>query len=126
LARAVTIRASRTPSGLTIRLEPGDVGHAFPTGDLFRRLRIAAFALGEPGSRTQVLLSRKSKLGAEHDERPFVDGRARDVDVPFAAISGAIRWAVFYERVAHPTSLDESTADVLASIELASGVVGPR
>jgi Cytochrome c554 and c-prime len=123
LARAATIQATRTATGVTVHLEPRDVGHALPTGDIFRRLRIVIESEQDTRTRAQVFLSRKSKLGGGYDDRPFVDGRPRDVAIPIAASGRSLRWAVFYERVAHPTTLDESSAEVLASIELASGVL---
>ncbi len=113
---AATIRASRTEDGIVLRFEPARVGHAFPTGDIFRRIRIVVEAGGE---RREVILSRKSKLGEEHDDRLFRDGQPRDVAV--ALPPGPARWRVSYERVGHPTSFDEASGDVLAAIEVLSG-----
>lgn len=124
LSRAATISAKRTTSGIVLRFEPREIGHAFPTGDIFRRLRVTVEPLGDPKARAEVHLSRKSKLGDDHDDRPFSDGRAREVEVSLAGGGRPLRWAVFYDRVAHPTSLDEASANVVASIELASGVLG--
>jgi hypothetical protein len=50
LARAIradVARASATRAAF--RLRPGEIGHAFPTGDLFRRVAIHVEAIGEDG-----------------------------------------------------------------------------
>lgn len=116
--RAARVRATRTTEGIELHFEPDLAGHAFPTGDIFRRVRIVV----ESGDQhREVLLSRKSKLGEERDDRLFVDGKPKDVRVPLPP--GPARWRVLYERVAHPTTLDESKAEVIGSIEVASGTL---
>src|SRR5690606_8289471 len=57
LARAATIRATRSAAAVTIHLEPRDVGHALPTGDIFRRLRVVV-ASDHDATRTETFLSR--------------------------------------------------------------------
>lgn len=124
LRRAARVDAVRTNSGVTFRFAPRDVGHAFPTGDLFRRLRAVVEVDGVPDASAEVVLSRKTKLGTVRDDRLFVDGAAREVDVAVAASSmrgRVVRWRVLYERVQHPTTADEASAEVEASIPIASG-----
>ena len=47
LKRAVVARASRDGDHVVVDLRPGEVGHAFPTGDLFRRLLVVAEVTGD-------------------------------------------------------------------------------
>jgi hypothetical protein len=124
LRRAARVAALRTNVGVTFRFAPRDVGHAFPTGDLFRRLRVVVEVIGVPGAGGEIVLSRKTKLGTVQDDRLFVDGAAREVDVALAPSSmqgRVLRWRVLYERVQHPTTADEASAEVLASVAIASG-----
>jgi hypothetical protein len=58
LARSVRIEARATREGAALvvraRVIPTDVGHAFPTGDLFRRLELSVWIDGEP-RRAQIV-----------------------------------------------------------------------
>jgi hypothetical protein len=122
LRRAADIRASRSGDEVLIVLSPREVGHALPTGDIFRRLRVDVVVPGDPATHRLVLLDRNTKTGGL-DNRPFVSGAPAEVRVPLAAPGRAIAWSVTYERVEHPTSPDGSNAVVDGSIELASGTL---
>jgi hypothetical protein len=55
----VTARASRAETAVSLRLEGGVIGHAFPTGDLFREGEVRAWVEGAPATlRTQTLSRR--------------------------------------------------------------------
>ena len=116
------------------------VGHAFPTGDLFRRLRLSAEAFDEQGvvRREQRYLARHFRLRRQSDgrwlralssdDRP---GGASDEDgavvVEFALGAWAeqhqIRWRVAYERVDHLDGDSEDAATVADAVEIAGGVL---
>lgn len=137
---AATASAARLgPGTLRVHLVVGDVGHAFPTGDLFRRLTVSAEVegddhaviahaerhlarhfgearLGLAGARTQV-----------SDDRLGVGGPERDVDLALGpeAEGLPIAWRVAYERVEHPLSRDGEQALVEGSIVVAEGSAPP-
>lgn len=121
---AATIEARREGDELVIVFRRAAVGHALPTGDVFRRLRIVATA--GAGTRTRIL-GRDAKRADEIDERPFVDGRDEaTVRLPIGDLRPPIKWKVVYERVAHPTSADGTEAAIDGAIELAHGSLPPN
>jgi hypothetical protein len=138
LRAAVSVRALRTSSSrITLLLTPGDVGHAFPTGDLFRRLVVSAEAVGEDwfvlGEASRALRRRFEMrdaapgLTVRHlvaDDRVGV-GRPEPVelDVGDGAHGRPIAWRVEYQRVEHPLGKNESAAVVADSVVIADGLV---
>jgi hypothetical protein len=50
IARALTVTAARRGERASLMIAAGEVGHAFPTGDLFRRLAVTAVVVGEDGA----------------------------------------------------------------------------
>jgi hypothetical protein len=131
---AVDVRAERRPDGARITLTPRELGHAFPTGDLFRRLEISAEAIGpewQVVARQRRYLTRHwerqpSPLGlmlrsATRDDRPL---RGESIiDLPLDATNLPIAWRVAYQRVEHPRSANEQDSRVEGEIELASGTL---
>ncbi|HVH47692.1 MAG TPA: multiheme c-type cytochrome [Labilithrix sp.] len=124
LRGAADIRASRASSEVVVSLSPRNVGHALPTGDIFRRLRVDVSVQGDPATQHRIFLNRETKTGGP-DSRPFVSGAPAEVRVPLAAPTAAIVWSVTYERVEHLVSPDGSDAVIDGSIELASGTLLP-
>jgi len=134
---AVDIAATR-PARTRARIvvTPRAVGHAFPTGDLFRRLAITAEARdarGDVRARDVVILARHAvgvprAPGALADDRVAIDGGASTVwlDLAGAREADTIAWRVVYQRVEHYTSTDERDALVEGEIVVASGTLGPR
>ena len=47
LRRALVVHVTRRGDAVAFDLAPGEVGHAVPTGDLFRRLVLVAEVVGE-------------------------------------------------------------------------------
>ncbi len=106
LRRAVAIEAERVaPERVRIRLAPREVGHAFPTGDMFRRVLVSAQAYDgqhlrvgdvevigrsfEDGARGAV----DTRLGADGDFSP------RDLELVLPGAAGlVVRWSVVYQR----------------------------
>lgn len=116
---AAAIEARRDGEALVITFTRQAAGHAFPTGDVFRRLLVVVTS---PAGERRVALGRRTREPAEIDERPFADGKDRhEVRVPVGR--GPARWRVVYERVQHPTELDGIAAKVEGSVEVASGEV---
>jgi hypothetical protein len=112
IARAVHVDVARekgTALRVVIRV---DAGHAFPTGDMFRRARLVVFAEGARGEivadaertfgRTWGGVARGEHAGAREQQS---DTRIRgtwseviDLEAPSAPIV-RVRWTLIYERV---------------------------
>lgn len=140
LARALSVVASRDGDRLLLELSPQGVGHAFPTGDLFRRLRVVAEA--KQGERVvrreQRFLARhfeyRSQGGVSRrvevaDDRPgprAQGGGAASVMFDFAAAPGLpLSFRVSYERVDHLRGDSEDEAVVGEAVVLATGEISP-
>lgn len=139
LRSALTISATRTREGLTLQLTPAAVGHAMPTGDLFRRLWISAEGSdrdGEVVTRDARALARhfaRRKLSDLHtrkvelaDDRPGASGPAPTIvrlDLGPASEDLQIRWRVLHQRVEVP--LADDAAIVAGEIEIAAGTLPP-
>jgi Cytochrome c554 and c-prime len=135
---AIRVRAQRCGTNrVCLVLAAKGVGHAFPTGDLFRRLEVSAEAVGDDyqvvGSSRRYLArhwSEEQKL-ATLLRRVTRDDRATDAPVelqltiegPVAALP--IAWRVAYQRVDHPRSEVDEDSVVAGEIEVASGTVLP-
>lgn len=142
LAAALSVRAERHGQRLSLILETRGVGHAFPTGDLFRRLSLSAEAFGDDMN----LIARARRHLARHftsHPSPFGLGRVlaaddrpggRDhghaplritLDLGPAAERARIHWEVAYERVDHPAPQHADQALVRERILLAHGEAHP-
>jgi Cytochrome c7 and related cytochrome c len=111
LAQALVARA-RTPAPdvVEVVLRPGRVGHAFPTGDLFRRLEVGVERFDEHGERVgfavqsvgRTFASRRGRQEEVADTRPGAPGQA-DARLRFvlpAVPRGRSKYWVDYERIA--------------------------
>lgn len=141
LQASMAVRARRAgPTNIEIALTPIGVGHAFPTGDLFRRIAVEAEIAGPDNQllgAASMYLTRHfetvTRPGGHyqrrltHDDRPAAaKGPSRVVlDLGPAGERLPISYRVTYERVAHPAGASEATAIVESSIVLAEGVVRP-
>ncbi len=120
-------------------LESHDVGHAYPTGDLFRRVRVSAKAVAEElfvvGTDERFLQrSFGDGLGVGHvvlreqvaDTR-LHPGEATIVDLELGSRAefAPIEWEVVLERVQHVRDGQNERAEIADSIELAAGSVSP-
>lgn len=124
LRAAVEIEATRTGvETVQIVLTPAAIGHAFPTGDLYRRVVVVARVEG-------TMIGDVAVLG-----RSFIDGHRRETDTRLGAdgdytprvlalsLPGAdaraVEWVVAYERADMPG--DDGEATLFGSVQLASG-----
>ncbi len=116
-ALALRIRAERGATSVHVSVAPGEVGHAFPTGDLFRRLEVRAEAVTPEGG----LLARETRYLARHfeqrrapsgapvrallwDDRPGAPGPAAagvelDMELGPPAAAHAVSLRVAFQRV---------------------------
>ncbi len=125
LRSAARISAERSGAVVRVRFTPDRVGHAFPTGDLFRRLHVVVE--NAAGERSETFLDRKTKEAPiddpnARDDRPFMHGPSPAV-VELAAPAGALAWRVVYERVEHPVGSEPDAAALEGAIEVASGTL---
>lgn len=116
---AARITARREPGAVVVRFERRAVGHAFPTGDLFRRLSVT---VSTDAGDVRARLARSTKREVETDTRPFADGSdVHEVRVPITGVARAFR--VDYERVLHPLDEEGDRAVVDGAIVVAAGVL---
>lgn len=138
--RATAARLGATGARVTLSLSR--VGHAFPTGDLFRRLALRVDALDERGvvvaSAARTLSRRFGTVIAADggpirvelsDDRPGAAGPQPDtivdLDPGLAARGASLRWTVALERVLHAADGREADAIVAGVVPLAEGELPP-
>lgn len=138
LRSAVRVRGERvSPSSVRLTLTSGRVGHAFPTGDLFRRLVVSAEAVGDDWF---VVSEASRQLRRRFEVRPMASGHfgrhvvaddrvGVDASTPVTLDLGeqargrAIAWRVEYQRVEHPLGGDGSEAVLAGSAVVAEGFI---
>jgi hypothetical protein len=120
LASAIDVKAKRSDRKVTIAIAPGHVGHAIPTGDLFRRLLVGVETVDERG---EVIARDMKPMGREFaidhgqrietaDTRPGTHGaNASTVELTLSGDKG--RWFVSYQRV-----LGESPGEIEVAQDL--------
>ena len=134
------VRAERRARNrVVLVLQTAGVGHAFPTGDLFRRLEVSAEAIG---SDDQVVAGARRFLSrhwtekqrfaqvvreVSGDDRPTQTPREVQLELPLDAAAAAlpIAWRVAYQRVEHPRSEADEDSVLDGEIEIASGTLPP-
>ena len=142
LARSLIITATRERvdghERAVLRLDPGEVGHAVPTGDLLRRLELRLDAIGPDGQPRELgrrWLRRRfgpiqqrngiTVRGEIEDTRVGPGGVVVELSIPADAEAGPVRWTITHQRVAEASS-DPRRAAVEGAIEFASGLLEGR
>ena len=140
--RAIVARVERTgETSLRVELEAIGVGHAYPTGDLFRRVAVEAEVVGSDYQRiasAERFLGRHfttgtdlrgepirvevrdNRVGARPGERTVVD-----LQLGERARGFPIGWRVSLDRVLHVSDHREAAAVIGDRVVLASGEVAP-
>jgi len=136
--RAVVVEVTRRGrAAVAVKLSPGRVGHAFPTGDLFRRVVVEAELLDERGT---VHARRRRDLARTFlpTGQPAPGGRVELVDerigaglqpfeldfAPLRAIAKPrVHVEIAFERVAHPLGARPERAEVASRVLLFEGDV---
>lgn len=136
LRAALRTEAERTAATtLQLRLEPVDVGHAFPTGDLNRRLVLEATAIDARGHATAHARRELARhfpapvIGASHlvpPQPPTIDDRlvgptTIELSLPGARASDRVQWRVVYERVDHRDPYEPAASTLFDAVEIAAG-----
>jgi len=129
LRRALVVHVTRRGDGVAFDLAPGEVGHAIPTGDLFRRLVLIAEVVGED----YLLIAHASRPLARHFrfepapqggkvQREIGDDRVQgamrvDLDLGPRARGQAIAWRIEWQRVQSMRDQEAVIADVVILAE---------
>lgn len=109
LSRAVRVevRATRERGGVTVRaaLRPGAIGHAFPTGDLFRQAELTAWIDGDETTqrvarftRSYSMRSARRHQSADSRVPPPRGDAAREVTLTLPA-GPRVRWTLDHLRM---------------------------
>lgn len=135
LRQALTVKAQRTScTNLEFTLIPNGVGHAFPTGDLFRRIEIRVEILNQLNQVQSIRIHYLRRHFEVEQQLPNrwvktarVDNRifgltTFSVKLPIVDCTYRLRWNVTYQRVEHMGPRDETSATVAGEIVLATGV----
>ncbi len=137
IRNALEVRAERDGNALHLELRPRGVGHAFPTGDLFRRLeihadlrvddRVVAEATRWLGRHFAPFRRRDGTRNPAYDW-PVPDDRVvgpTEVVVPLdAGVAGAqLHWRLDYQRVDARDDLDPGASEIADEVRLAAGVL---
>jgi hypothetical protein len=115
LRNALELRVEMAGAEVQVILRSRGVGHAFPTGDLFRRLRVRVLGLDEadvPLWDEERTVSRRFNR-ASGQRREIADERLfgqRVLFVPMPAQANQVRVLVYYERVAQLQDSDGVSA----------------
>jgi hypothetical protein len=145
LEQAVAVEAERDgASDLSIELSAGRVGHAFPTGDMFRRLEIRAEALDAEGK--VVMTAPVVHLARKFRDVPAAEGslEIRRVEIadtrvpppgkgsrrvslcfPSSTERLSVRWIVAYQRMDHAMAASFDVEQARDEIVVARGLVPP-
>jgi hypothetical protein len=151
IRRAVTVRAERADdrdgAAVRITLAAAAVGHAFPTGDMFRRVEVRAEAIDAHGrviaTAVPVVLQRRFEdvprdpTGVDlsfarvevEDSRvppPGLGERSVRLVLPAAAAHARIVYRVVYQRMSTPMASAFGVEQVLDEIVVAHGELPPR
>lgn len=132
---ALQVQAERAGATLRLQLRPLRIGHALPTGDLFRRLLIEAVVEEGAGAGKATVVARalQRHFGMEQqqpgrwvkvtelDDR-LVEPTLVTLELPAAAAGRKVRWQVRYQRVAHPLPGSLQVA-LDGEVVMASGVL---
>ena len=134
LRAALDASATRTsPTAVTVVLSAVGVGHAFPTGDLFRRLEVTAEVIGPDqmslGETTRYLARHFALRQGQVGRRLVSDDRLHDGPVRLVlelgpgAVGRAVSWRVAYQRVGHPIGDGDEGAVLDGEIALRDGTL---
>jgi len=137
LKTAITVKAVRGgASDVLLSLSAGRVGHAVPTGDMFRRLEVRAWAGDKKDAlsakpvflaRRFVMLPRAGHLGIQRmqvgDDRVPATGEAREARLVFprGVREKDVFWQVVYQRMPSGMAADFGVDNEIDEVILAEG-----
>jgi hypothetical protein len=109
-------------AAVAVRLLPGHVGHAFPTGDLFRRVVVEAELRDETGA---VQASRRRDLARAFGVRPNARGELTRFDLSDDRVGAGLE-PCFTMDFAPVRGIDKPTIHVEIAYERVEHPIGPR
>lgn len=137
---ALDVTAARTSDAIEIRVAARSevVGHAVPTGDLFRRLAVSVRPVG-PGPRRawtsrylarhyEMQIARGAPIRVEYsDDRPHAGGAPQVVRFALdpSDVGRPVAWELRYERVESFIEEREERAVVIGGLVLETGELAP-
>jgi hypothetical protein len=133
----VTVTAGRSRGATTLHatIAPGEIGHAFPTGDLFRQAELTAWIDGDETTQRVARLTRSYGATATHrrtqsaDSRvpPPAPGAAREVTLTLPPLppGARLRWTFDHLRMPTEHALRQSIAPSLNRARVAEGYITP-
>lgn len=121
---ALTVQARREAGEAVLMLMPRKVGHALPTGDLFRRLVVEVESAGAAPQARYLMrrFSTQQQLGLVR----VTTGDTRLVgptELRFPLGTGPARFRVRYQRVAFPRDHRGGPAEIDGEIEIVAGEI---
>ena len=144
IRRAARVDTQRVDSRVVeVRIGAAEGGHAFPTGDMFRRLEVRAVAVDADGEvlakAEPVHLARRfadraaesdgsSTHRVERDDTRVPPGGARTVQLRFDRDVGGleVRWSVAYQRMSDAMAASFGVEQPRDEVIVDSGRLGPR
>jgi hypothetical protein len=136
LRAALRVEATRSRDSVTLLLTPQQVGHAFPTGDLFRRLVLTVAPEGAPRLPVQHRELQRHFINEKQLPGHPVRVTARDdrltgptaISFPLPALAEgrSVHYRIVYQRVAFPTDSGKGRAAVDGEVLLGSGTLPPE
>jgi hypothetical protein len=142
LRRALKVDAQYAQGRVTLALSAGEVGHAFPTGDMFRRLEVRAEAIDAAGrvvARAEPEILARTFTDVPRDphgsELTFQRVQSSDTRVPAPGLGPRhvellmprapkgtrLRWSVVYQRMSTPMADAFGVSQVLDEVVVAQG-----
>lgn len=131
---AVTVRAHRIDATrVQLQLSPNRVGHALPTGDMFRRIEVVADVVGPENqalASAEAFLARQFETGPDGVKREVADTRLSGprtlvLELGPLAEGREIAWRVAYQRLEAPDVAGRVDAEIESEIVMAQGALQP-
>ncbi len=135
------VRPTREQVVLTLELDKNAIGHALPTGDLFRRIAVEAISTRKqlrPTTKRRILTRHWARDGAKNhagttdytevaDDRLGVGDNPRVVSLDLEPDDAnlPVRWRIRYERVESMILGARDEGIVVGGVVLAEGVLDP-
>lgn len=124
LASSLLVSAAIVDGKARLTLTQTRAGHAFPTGDLFRRLSVTIGDETQYLARQLVIVPGHGGRQLASDNRVFGESVFVEASEPIARLGGQIHWSVRLDRVAQVgLGTNASNALVESSVVLHEGVL---
>lgn len=130
----VDVHVTRTAAALTVRatLRPGDIGHAFPTGDLFRQAELTAWIDGDETTQRVARFTRSYGATTSRRRHQSSDSRippprgdtSREVTLTLP-VGARVRWTLDHLRMSTEQALRQGVAVARNRTRVLDGYITP-